>query len=183
MEHLGAHVDLHGGGADLIYPHHESEIAQSESATGESPFVRYWVHVAMLRYQGEKMSKSLGNMVFASDLLREYPADAVRLALYAHHYRDSWEFHDDELPPAADQARRLREAAAATGGSGPALDAGPAIARATAALDDDLNLPVAVRQLIGLADEIVRAARNGTDVSEAQGQLRRFSGMLGLTLT
>jgi cysteinyl-tRNA synthetase len=182
QEHLGARVDLHGGGGDLVYPHHESEIAQSESATGEAPFVRYWVHVAMLRYQGEKMSKSLGNMVFAHDLLNDYPADAVRLSLFSHHYRESWEFHDDEIVAAADQARRLREAVAVTGGDGPSLDPGPATARVTAALDDDLNLPAAVRALLDLADEIAGAARRAVVISDAQGRLRQLAGILGLTL-
>jgi cysteinyl-tRNA synthetase len=108
MTHLGATLDIHGGGADLIYPHHESEIAQSESASGRSPFVRIWAHVGMLRYQGEKMSKSLGNMVFAQDLLARYSADAIRLALFSRHYRESWEYTDEAIERGAGRAPRLR---------------------------------------------------------------------------
>ena len=95
MHFLGPTVDIHGGGADLIFPHHESEIAQSECATDIHPFVRVWMHTAMVRYQGEKMSKSLGNMVFVRDALKQYDADAIRLYLLNHHYRTPWEYEDD----------------------------------------------------------------------------------------
>ena len=179
---LGGTLDIHGGGADLIYPHHESEIAQSECATGASPFVRIWAHVGMLGYEGEKMSKSLGNMVFAKDLLARYPADAVRLALYSHHYREPWEYTDAAIERAAAQAARLRAAAAATSGDGPALDAGPYVARAWAAIDDDLRLPDALDAIVILADEILNASSSQTDVSDAQRHLRQLSEILGLTL-
>jgi len=180
---LGPTIDIHGGGADLIYPHHESEIAQSEAATGQHPFVRIWAHVGMLRYQGEKMSKSLGNIVFAGDLLERYPADAVRLVLYAHHYRESWEYTDAAIARAAEQAARLSEASAAAAGSGAPLDAGPGIARVWAALDDDLSLPSVVDELVMLAEQIVYAAGRGEDVSDAQRHLRAITEVLGLTLS
>ena len=93
LRELGTTIDLHGGGADLIFPHHECETAQSESATGE-PFVRHWMHQAMVRLDGEKMSKSLGNLVFVSDLLDEWDPAAIRLAILAHHYRTPWEWND-----------------------------------------------------------------------------------------
>ncbi|HLU34677.1 MAG TPA: cysteine--tRNA ligase, partial [Thermomicrobiales bacterium] len=79
--YLGDQIDIHGGGYDLIFPHHEAEIAQAESVTGKEPFVRYWMHVAMVDYQGEKMSKSLGNLVYTRDLLDTHSADAIRLCL------------------------------------------------------------------------------------------------------
>src|SRR6204780_4664359 len=91
MRELGTTIDLHGGGSDLIFPHHECEAAQSESATGE-PFVRHWMHVAMVSLYGEKMSKSLGNLVFVGDLLETHEADAIRLALLSQHYRSSFEW-------------------------------------------------------------------------------------------
>src|SRR5262245_47902181 len=182
MKLLGPTVDIHGGGADLIYPHHESEIAQSESVSGVSPFVRIWAHVGMLYYQGEKMSKSLGNMVFAKDLLQRYPADAVRLALYSHHYRTPWEYEDELVERADRQAAVLRDAVAAAGGNGPALDAMSLIARAEAAIDDDLQLPVAVDAAVTLASQVRDAAASGGDVSDAQRHLRRLGGILGLTL-
>ncbi len=100
MRELDSTIDLHGGGSDLIFPHHECEAAQSEAATGQL-FVRHWMHQAMVRMDGEKMSKSLGNLVFISDLLKTWDARAIRLAIVEHHYRDSWEWDDDLMPRAA----------------------------------------------------------------------------------
>jgi cysteinyl-tRNA synthetase len=182
MAHLGATLDIHGGGADLIYPHHESEIAQSESASGRSPFVRIWAHVGMLRYQGEKMSKSLGNMVFAQDLLARYPADAVRLTLLSHHYRQSWEYTNEVIARGAARAARLKAALAAPSGRGPALDGRPRVVRAWAALDDDLQVDSAIDELVILADEIGDAAAKGSDVADAQRGLRAVTAVLGLSL-
>jgi L-cysteine:1D-myo-inositol 2-amino-2-deoxy-alpha-D-glucopyranoside ligase len=182
MAHLGEQLDIHGGGADLIYPHHECEIAQSEAASGRSPFVRIWAHVGMLRYQGEKMSKSLGNMVFARDLLARYPADAVRLALFSHHYRESWEYTEAAIVRGAERAASLREAAAAPSGGGEALDAGPQLGRIWAALDDDLRLPDVLDGLVILVDVIRYASSRGSDVTDAQRGLRAVADVLGLTL-
>lgn len=99
-EYLGEQIDIHGGGRDLIFPHHESEIAQTESFIEKKPFSKYWMHIAMLMYQGEKMSKSLGNLVMVSDLLKKYSAGAIRWVLLSHHYRQPWEFYEDELQEA-----------------------------------------------------------------------------------
>jgi L-cysteine:1D-myo-inositol 2-amino-2-deoxy-alpha-D-glucopyranoside ligase len=107
--YLGVTIDLHGGGADLLYPHHESERAQSESANG-APFARRWLHTGMVRYQGEKMSKSLGNLVFPRDLLRDHEPAAVRLALLAHHWRSAWEWDPAELKEATERLSRWRQA-------------------------------------------------------------------------
>jgi L-cysteine:1D-myo-inositol 2-amino-2-deoxy-alpha-D-glucopyranoside ligase len=107
--YLGTTLDLHGGGADLLYPHHESERAQSEAANG-TRFVRRWLHTGMVRYQGEKMSKSLGNLVFARDLLRDHEPAAIRLALLAHHYHSSWEFDAEELKLATERLDAWRRA-------------------------------------------------------------------------
>jgi L-cysteine:1D-myo-inositol 2-amino-2-deoxy-alpha-D-glucopyranoside ligase len=142
LEHLGVQVDVHGGGADLIYPHHESEIAQSESATGVRPFARIWTHVGMLRYQGEKMSKSLRNLVLVRDLLQRYDADSIRVLLLRHHYHDAWEYTEDQLEDAAAWTRRLQ---AAAGRAGP--PAGVPHAGVRAALEDDLDSPRALRLL------------------------------------
>jgi L-cysteine:1D-myo-inositol 2-amino-2-deoxy-alpha-D-glucopyranoside ligase len=179
---LGPSLDLHGGGSDLIYPHHECEIAQSESATSVSPFVRTWVHVGMLEYQGEKMSKSLGNMVFANDLLASYPADAIRLALYTHHYREPWEYTEAAIKTGHDQLEALRAAMNTAGGQGAPLDHTPWLSRAWASLDDDLNLPRAVDEIVTFADIIHQEGSAGRDVIEAQRQLRSLSAVLGLTL-
>src|SRR5215204_7253502 len=107
--YLGVTIDLHGGGADLLYPHHESERAQSESANS-APFARRWLHTGMVRYQGEKMSKSLGNLVFARDLFRDHEPAAVRLALLAHHWRSEWEWDPSELKEATERLSAWRQA-------------------------------------------------------------------------
>ena len=96
-QYLGDQIDIHGGGFDLIYPHHESEIAQSESFTGKSPYSKFWVHISMLRYQGEKMSKSLGNLVMVSNLIKEVEGNVIRFVLLSHHYRTPWEYTEDDL--------------------------------------------------------------------------------------
>ena len=133
MRELGETIDLHGGGSDLIFPHHECEAAQSEAATG-SPFVRHWMHAGMVRLNGTKMSKSLGNLVFVHDLLDKWEAPAVRLAIVANHYRANWDWHDDLMPEAAERLERWRRAGAGDG----ALEA------VRHALDTDLDTPAAV---------------------------------------
>ncbi|MBI1843197.1 MAG: cysteine--tRNA ligase [Actinobacteria bacterium] len=153
LRDLGTTIDLHGGGTDLIFPHHECESAQSEAATGE-PFVRHWMHVGMVRLNGEKMSKSLGNLVFVSDLLKTWEPQAIRLALAAHHYRTSWDWNDTLMPVAA---ARL-DAWQAVGPGLAALD------EVRAALDDDLDTPAAVAA-------IDAAAASGHGVSEAAALL------------
>jgi L-cysteine:1D-myo-inositol 2-amino-2-deoxy-alpha-D-glucopyranoside ligase len=142
LEHLGEQVDVHGGGTDLIFPHHESEIAQSESVTGVRPFARIWVHVGMLRYQGEKMSKSLRNLVLVGDLLRRYDADSIRVLLLRHHYREPWDYTQEQLEDAAGWTQRLRQAVR---GSGDASGESPLVVRA--ALENDLDTPRALRLL------------------------------------
>jgi L-cysteine:1D-myo-inositol 2-amino-2-deoxy-alpha-D-glucopyranoside ligase len=157
MRELGTTIDLHGGGADLIFPHHECERAQSEAATGE-PFVRHWMHQAMVRMDGEKMSKSLGNLVFVSELRKEWDPMVIRLLLIENHYRTAWEWDDTRLPRAAERLERWQAAGVGSGG----LEA------ARTALDDDLDVPTAVAA-------IDAAAAAGEGVSEA-------AGLLGVTL-
>jgi L-cysteine:1D-myo-inositol 2-amino-2-deoxy-alpha-D-glucopyranoside ligase len=131
--YLGTTLDLHGGGADLAYPHHESERAQSEAAN-RVPFVRRWLHTGMVRYQGEKMSKSLGNLVFPRDLVRDHEPAAIRLALLGHHYRSAWEFDAEELKLASERLDAWRRAAGAAGPGGPAgrLGGTPSLGRGAA---------------------------------------------------
>ena len=113
---LGVTIDLHGGGADLLYPHHESERAQSESAN-QAPLARRWLHTGMVGYQGEKMSKSLGNLVFPRDLFRDHEPAAVRLALLAHHWRSEWEWDSAELKESAERLSAWRQACGQSGAS------------------------------------------------------------------
>jgi L-cysteine:1D-myo-inositol 2-amino-2-deoxy-alpha-D-glucopyranoside ligase len=149
-KYLGATIDLHGGGSDLLYPHHESERAQSEAANGV-PFARRWLHTGMVAYQGEKMSKSLGNLVFARDLVAEHEPAAVRLALLAHHWRSPWEFHEGELDTAATRLEAWRRAAGRRSEGGERLPA-----PVERALVDDLDTPsalVAVDELAAARDD------------------------------
>jgi len=149
LRELGATIDLHGGGNDLIFPHHECERAQSEAATGE-PFVRHWMHVGMVSLGGVKMSKSLGNLVFVSELLKEWEPDAVRLAILAHHYRTGFDWGEDLMPAAAARLGGWRRA-------GPGV---AALDDVRHALDDDLDTPRAL-------EAIDAAAASGQGVSEA----------------
>ncbi|HEX3630306.1 MAG TPA: cysteine--tRNA ligase [Candidatus Dormibacteraeota bacterium] len=144
LQHLGEQIEIHGGGSDLIFPHHESEIAQSESATGVRPFAKIWMHVGMLRYQGEKMSKSLGNLVLVRDLLRRYDADSIRVVLLRHHYREAWEYTEDLLDDAQAWAAQLKT----IGSRGD--EAAPIPAEVRAALENDLDTPRALRLLAQL---------------------------------
>ncbi len=94
---LGEQIDIHGGGIDLIYPHHESEIAQSEAATKKIPFAKYWIHTGTVHINGQKMSKSLGNLILVSELSKKYSANAIRWVLLSHHYRDPWNYDENEF--------------------------------------------------------------------------------------
>jgi len=158
MRELGATVDLHGGGTDLIFPHHECEAAQSESVTGKT-FSRHWLHAGMVGLNGTKMSKSLGNLVFIGDLLKHWEPTVIRLALLAHHYRADWDWHDEDLDDAAARIDRWRSAGRGEG----ALD------EVRARLDDDLDAPGAVAAL----DD---AASKGSGVSSG-------AALLGISLS
>ena len=179
---LGATIDIHSGGADLIFPHHESEIAQAEPVTGQKPFVRFWVHTAMVRYEGEKMSKSLGNLVMVRDLLEEWPADALRFYLGSHHYRQAWSYEANQLAQAAQRVERLRTAVTVSGGNGDPLDPQPAQEQFNEAMSQDLDTPAATLVLDALGEQILAAARPGRQVEAAQKILRRLSGIFGLRL-
>ena len=150
MNALGPTIDIHGGGGDLIFPHHECEIAQSE-AVNEASFSRYWVHAGLVAYQGTKMSKSLGNLVFVSDLRTEIDPRAIRLALMAHHYRSDFEWFDDEGPKAQTDLDLLIEACAIA----EPLSEGQLMDEVREALDDDLNAPRARELLLESAQIIV----------------------------
>jgi L-cysteine:1D-myo-inositol 2-amino-2-deoxy-alpha-D-glucopyranoside ligase len=160
--YLGSRFEIHGGGADLAFPHHESEIAQSEGATGERPFVTWWMHAGMLRYDEEKMSKSLGNLVLVRDLLASYPGDAIRHYLVSHHYRAEVEFDEADVEASVLATGRLRRAARLAEELEPLAPAladpaalHPLVAehrqRFLAAMDDDLDTPAALPELHALA--------------------------------
>jgi L-cysteine:1D-myo-inositol 2-amino-2-deoxy-alpha-D-glucopyranoside ligase len=139
LRELGTTIDLHGGGSDLIFPHHECERAQSEAATGE-PFAKHWMHVAMVYMDGHKMSKSLGNLVFIDKLRETWDPRTIRLAIIEHHYRNEWSWETELMPRA--QHRLDAWIAAGSGGEEPTT-----IEAVRTALDDDLDTPSALRAI------------------------------------
>jgi cysteinyl-tRNA synthetase len=190
MEYLGESFDLHGGGEDLIFPHHENEIAQSEAATGV-PFVRYWLHNAFVNLGAEKMSKSLGNVRTIDDLVRRHAADPIRLALLGTHYRHPLDFAEARLEEAARALERFQVLFedAGTGGAEtrrPAdtvLDAArDAERRFGAAMDDDFNTPQALGVLFDLARTLQaqRPELGPAGIEPGVAALRRLGGVLGL---
>jgi L-cysteine:1D-myo-inositol 2-amino-2-deoxy-alpha-D-glucopyranoside ligase len=183
LNNLGRQIDIHGGGDDLIYPHHENEIAQSEAATGARPFARCWVHVAMVRLGGEKMSKSGKNMVFVRDLLKRHSPDALRLYLLSTHYRDPLDFDESALSRYGERAKKLAAAAriAPKWSGAKTIAADATAARFDTAIDDDLDTPAAVDELSRLADELLRVGP-GAATYTARASLRALAGRLGLSL-
>jgi cysteinyl-tRNA synthetase len=179
--YLGPSFAIHGGGSDLIFPHHECEIAQAENATGVEPFVHHWMHVGMVGYQGEKMSKSLGNLVLVSNELKRFSPDAFRLYLFSHHYRLPWEYIDGEVDDwqlvASDLAMSTRLASDTRKEE---LDLAPYREKFFAALDEDLYTPAAIEALVSLGEEI-RQSSDSKNISTAQQALLEMGSILGLT--
>ncbi|MDP6549477.1 MAG: cysteine--tRNA ligase [Dehalococcoidia bacterium] len=180
LTYLGDELDIHGGGQDLIFPHHENEIAQSEAATGQEPFSRYWVHNGLLQLGRDKMSKSLGNLVSVEEALERFDPDSIRLYFLGSHYRSRLSYSDDDCAATQRGMGRLREALDRPSGGAEPLDPIPFQQRFLDAMDDDLNTPRAVAALFDLSREINRFAAV-KDVTTAQDCLRHLGGILGLT--
>jgi len=195
-KYLGESFDIHGGGADLIFPHHENEIAQSEAATGSAaPFVRYWLHNGFITVNSEKMSKSLGNFFLLRDILAKFPGDVVRFYLLSTHYRSPIDFDDDKLHVAAKSLGRIRnaiialdESIKAGGGadeaSTRALNAACEQVREqfAAAMDDDFNTALALAAIFDFTHELnshVKGAGLDT-LLLARKTLERFDTVLGM---
>tara|TARA_B100001964_G_C14142994_1_gene558327 strand:- start:329 stop:1183 length:855 start_codon:yes stop_codon:yes gene_type:complete len=182
MTYLGATLDIHGGGQDLIFPHHENEIAQSEASTGQTPFSRYWVHNGLLQLGADKMSKSLGNLVSVEEALENYSPDAIRLYFLSSHYRSPLSYTDegcDAMERSADRLRNvLREEA---NSNGAAMDPTPFREQFIAGMDDDLNTPRALAAMFDLSREMNRQRDEGHSITEAQECLRHLGSLLGLT--
>ncbi len=174
---LGDTIDIHGGGHDLVFPHHENERAQSTCAHGGQVFARYWLHNGFVTMNSEKMSKSLGNVLLVHEMLKHAPGEAIRLGLLTGHYRQPLDWNDDTIPDARRKLDRLYGALRDAG------DVVPSDAKApeafVAALEDDLNTPAALAELF----ELVRAlnkAESAEDKSRLAAQLRDAGDMLGL---
>ena len=184
---LGDQLDIHGGGQDVVFPHHENEIAQSEGYTGKPPFVRFWVHNGLLRAtenEEEKMTRHVGNFVSCRAALDQHHPDAIRLFLLSAHYRSPRAYSEEELVAHARATERMRLA----------LQPSPALEessfpleeyrrRFNESMDNDLNTPKALAVLFDLTREINRQKEAGRSVSEAQIFLRDLGGVLGLTFT
>jgi len=202
---LGDEMDIHGGAVDLVFPHHENEIAQSEAATGHTPFVRYWMHGGFLTVERQKMSKSLGNFWTVRDVLAHYPAQVLRFLFLSTHYRQQLEFSDAAMDQARSALSRLEigrqhlermASRAETGSQGEgrlaALDAATDAARQAfaEAMDDDFNTPRAIAALFDLVAEAHRLAderfvpdkSQGKSFAAALAALTELAGVLGLTL-
>ena len=184
MKYLGSQIDIHCGGADLIFPHHSCEIVQSEGVTGVTPFVRYWFHIAMVEMNGAKMSKSLGNMIFVRDLLRKYPPDAIRLYLLSHHYRQEWSVDNiqTDLARVTAMLGRWRTALSAKVDSTTSLDATSYREKFDAAMNNDLNTPEAINAIDALSQAVLDAGEDGRTVGDGLRVLRDLTGVLGLML-
>jgi cysteinyl-tRNA synthetase len=174
-EMLGESFDIHGGGADLQFPHHENEIAQSEGATGK-PLAQIWMHNGFVRVDNEKMSKSLGNFFTIREVLKKFDAETVRFFIVRAHYRSPLNYSDQHLEDARAALKRLYTALAAVPPQGVAIDwAEPHAARFKAAMDEDFGTPEALAVLFDLAAEV-----NRTRDAAASGLLRALGGTLGL---
>jgi cysteinyl-tRNA synthetase len=183
LKYLGERIDIHGGGEDLIFPHHENEIAQTEAFTDAVPFVRYWLHNAWVKMGDEKMSKSLGNFITIRDGLNKVGGDGLRLWVMTSHYRKPLSFSESTLEAAKNGADRLRTAARAPSEAGDGgIDLNAFRERFTAAMDDDINTPQALAVLFDLAKELNRARDEGKGVAEAQALLIELANVLGLRL-
>ncbi len=187
LRYLDYPLDIHGGGQDLIFPHHENEIAQSEAHTGITPFAHHWVHNGLLQLGEDKMSKSLGNLVSVEEALADYSADALRIYFLSSHYRSPLQYSDEGTAAMERSMDRFHHALRATGAGDKAgaqseiLDDKPFRQRFIAAMDDDLNTPQAIAALFDLARDINRERDAGISVANAQATLRELGGVLGLT--
>lgn len=185
LKYLGDTIDIHGGGQDLVFPHHENEIAQSESFTEEVPFVRYWLHNGLLQQDKQKMSKSTGNLVSIKDALNRFSSDAIRLFILSSHYRSPLTYSEEALEANERGAEKLRWALThrADANEGVAIiNTEPFEQKFVEAMDDDFNTAQAIAVLFELAREINRNTEQGANIIKAQHTLLKLSGVLGLTL-
>ncbi|HEY0755386.1 MAG TPA: cysteine--tRNA ligase [Ktedonobacteraceae bacterium] len=174
LRYLGQQIDIHGGGADLAFPHHTCEIAQSEHYTGKAPFAGIWMHTGMVYQDGEKMSKSLGNLTLVSNLLKDYSADTIRVTLLNHHYRFPWECFAPDLEFASNMVALFQQVRELVGtqdeGTDNLLHAG-----FNAAMDNDLNTPEALILLQQSAESTIASGNLQTGA-----ELLRLTSVLGL---
>lgn len=186
LKYLGDTLDIHGGGQDLVFPHHENEIAQSESFTGTKPFVKYWLHNGMVQFGAEKMSKSVGNLITIKEALAKYSPDAIRIFVLSSYYRSPLTYSEEALEAAEGGVERLLRVISRddpTGGKGKALNGQTYRDQFTEAMDDDFNTPQALAVLFNLARAINQAGDSGLSFVAARSILSALArGVLGLEL-
>ncbi len=185
LKYLGETIDIHGGGQDLVFPHHENEITQSESFTGIKPFVKYWLHNGLVQLGEEKMSKSLGNLITIREALEKYSADAIRIFSLNSHYRSPLTYSEEALEAAEKGADRLRQVSQ-SGAKGEKpdgqIDCESYRQRFIEAMDDDFSTSQALAAIFDLAREINRLGDEGYSVIQGKRLLSELTGVLGLTL-
>lgn len=184
MTYLSEGLDIHGGGQDLIFPHHENEIAQSESHSQQQPFARFWLHNGLLSIDEDKMSKSLGNVISVGEALDKYSPAALRLFFLSSHYRNPLVYSDQNITAQERALERIRNAAFSEdqNADGMPLDAAQYKSAFIEAMDDDFNTPRALAAIFDLARGINRAREDGGGIAAAQKTLRELVGALGIDL-
>jgi len=196
QNYFGTQYDVHGGAMDLIFPHHEAEIAQMEAASGKKPLVRYWMHTGFLNVRGEKMAKSLGNFTTIRDMLREYEADAFRFFVLLAHYRSPIDFSEEALEQARKGLERIRQTAkiveeqlekAPKSSGSEGVDPAVALAKAKflESMDNDFNTPYALKAIFDLVRGVNRRINEKSisqkGLQDASEQFREFGEILGLS--
>lgn len=179
-KHLGNTIDIHGGGRDLIFPHHENERAQSQCAHDGEQYVKYWMHNGYINIDGEKMSKSLGNFRTVRELLESFPGEVIRFALLSAQYRSELDFSAELLEQSKASLDSLYGALRKT--EEEILPAGPALAASPgfAALMDDLNTPLAISELHQLARTVHKAEPESEEAQSAKGMMLALANLMGL---
>jgi cysteinyl-tRNA synthetase len=177
LENLGEHFDIHGGGPDLLFPHHENEIAQSECASNHK-FANYWMHSGLLKINGEKMSKSLGNFAMLKDLFTSYHPEVIRYYLISSHYRSSLNFDNESLDQARSALTRLYQAISVASSQESDLH-DKSVSEFIKSMNDDLNTPEALSTLFGLA-KLINSSQDTQDQSMYASTMRELGKVLGL---
>jgi cysteinyl-tRNA synthetase len=185
LKYLGETLDIHGGGQDLVFPHHENEIAQSEAYTGTTPFAKHWMHNGLLQFEKEKMSKSIGNLITIKEALNKFSPDAWRLFVLSSHYRSPLTYSEENVAAMSRGVQRLRQATFSDDNATKndnSVDGEPFKTKFTEAMDDDFNTAQAAAVLFDLAREINKGQEAKMQVNKAQETLLELAGILGLTL-
>ncbi len=185
LKYLGETIDIHGGGQDLVFPHHENEITQSEAVTGKKPFARYWIHNGLLQLSGAKMSKSLGNLITVKQMINDHSADAIRFFILSSHYRTPLTYSEEALAAAETGMERIRQASKPVDSDSQGTEKMNVSAleeKFVTSMDDDFNTPQAIAALFDMVREINRGREKGKNVVDAREKLIKLAGVLGFTL-